>query len=152
MRHLFIAILPLALFSCERPPRVEDLDPYQRFRSLSGAGLKLALHQFVSTGHRPSRYAWEPIIAAEGDGETVHLVYSRGSVPANDHGGEVGEWNREHLWPRSLGIGRSGPDRTDLHALMPCAVSANSSRGNLPFDDADAGGPARGAPECLKGW
>ena len=94
----------------------------------------------------------EPIIAAEGDGETVHLVYSRGSVPANDHGGEVGEWNREHLWPRSLGIGRSGPDSTDLHALMPCAVSANSSRGNLPFDDADAGGPARGAPECLKGW
>lgn len=28
-------------------------------------------------------------------------------------------WNREHVWPKSYGVGYSGPDFSDLHHLFP---------------------------------
>jgi len=52
-----------------------------------------------------------------------------------NNGGDRGEWNREHLWPRSYAIGKSGPDFCDLHNLRPCAVATNSLRQNKYFAD-----------------
>ena len=34
---------------------------------------------------------------------------------ATDYG-ETHSWNREHVWPKSRGVGYDGPDFTDLHA------------------------------------
>ena len=68
------------------------------------------------------------------------LIYSAGADSAGNHGGDSGEWNREHLWPRSYGIGDGGPDFTDLHNLRPCDVATNNSRGNRWFDDGGAAG------------
>jgi endonuclease I/chitodextrinase len=53
----------------------------------------------------------------------------------NNNGGSVGQWNREHVYPRSLGnpnLGESGPG-SDAHSLRPSDVQRNSSRGNKPF-------------------
>ncbi|WP_299105626.1 endonuclease [uncultured Tenacibaculum sp.] len=54
----------------------------------------------------------------------------------NDNGGTQGtDWNREHVYPRSLGIpnlGSSGPG-SDAHHLRPSDVKMNSNRGSKKF-------------------
>ncbi len=55
----------------------------------------------------------------------------------NDNGGSTGDWNREHVYPRSLGdpnLGSSGPG-SDAHHLRPSDVQYNSQRGNKSFAD-----------------
>ncbi|CAL2093314.1 conserved protein of unknown function precursor containing a T9SS type A C-terminal secretion signal. Putative extracellular ribonuclease [Tenacibaculum sp. 190524A02b] len=53
----------------------------------------------------------------------------------NDNGGTVGTWNREHVYPKSLGnpnLGTSGPG-SDAHSLRPCDSQMNSTRNNRKF-------------------
>ncbi|MGS2761913.1 endonuclease [Sinomicrobium sp. M5D2P9] len=61
----------------------------------------------------------------------------------DSNGGNTGDWNREHVFAKSLGnpnLGTSGPG-SDAHHLRASDVGFNSDRGNLPF--ADASGNAR---------
>jgi endonuclease I len=62
----------------------------------------------------------------------VRLVYG-GSLPTSSFGAATG-WNREHLWPNSLGIDDRLPAYSDLHNLRPCDANVNSARGNKWFD------------------
>ena len=67
--------------------------------------------------------------AASGD-----LSRTRG---LNDNGGSQGDWNREHVYPRSLGnpnLGTEGPG-ADAHHLRPADVNYNSQRSNTIFAD-----------------
>tara|TARA_Y100000815_G_scaffold275780_1_gene317476 strand:- start:6932 stop:7972 length:1041 start_codon:yes stop_codon:yes gene_type:complete len=51
------------------------------------------------------------------------------------NGGQVGDWNREHTYPKSLGnpnLGESGPG-SDAHHLRPTDVQRNGARGNRKF-------------------
>ena len=53
----------------------------------------------------------------------------------NNNGGGQGEWNREHVFARSLGnpnLGSVGPG-ADAHNLRPADASMNSSRSNRKF-------------------
>ncbi|MBN4047182.1 endonuclease [bacterium AH-315-P13] len=55
----------------------------------------------------------------------------------NMTGGNVGDWNREHVYPRSLATpslttGNPGPG-TDFHNLRPSDVQWNGARGSLRF-------------------
>ncbi|WP_082422457.1 endonuclease [Aquimarina longa] len=53
----------------------------------------------------------------------------------NANGGGSTDWNREHVYPKSLGspnLGTSGPG-ADAHHLRPADVKRNSSRGNRKF-------------------
>ena len=55
----------------------------------------------------------------------------------NDNSGDQGDWNREHVYPRSLGdpnLGSTGPG-ADAHHLRPSDVVYNSQRGSLKFAD-----------------
>tara|TARA_R110000796_G_scaffold88850_3_gene191802 strand:+ start:3839 stop:9781 length:5943 start_codon:yes stop_codon:yes gene_type:complete len=55
------------------------------------------------------------------------------------NGGNVGDWNREHTFPKSLGnpnLGETGPG-SDAHHLRSSDVQLNSVRNNLPYIDAD---------------
>lgn len=64
---------------------------------------------------------------------TVKLIYSdhepQGAAPS----GQSRPWNREHLWPKSHGVGFDGADFTDVHHLRPADVNVNSARGNKYF-------------------
>ena len=42
-----------------------------------------------------------------------------------------GNWNREHTWPNSKGLG--GNDENDIMMLRPTSASENSSRGNTAY-------------------
>ena len=78
-------------------------------------------------------YGWEN--GTDGD---VTNDLSRGKF---DNGGAVGDWNREHTFPNSLGnpdldsSGQNGPPYSDAHNLRPTDVQRNGSRGNKPFAD-----------------
>ncbi len=53
---------------------------------------------------------------------------------ASMNGGNNGEWNREHVYPKSLGGFNTEPGPgTDLHMLRASDVQRNAQRGNLPF-------------------
>ncbi|GAA4272311.1 endonuclease [Aquimarina gracilis] len=66
----------------------------------------------------------------------------------NNNGGGSTDWNREHVYPRSLGnpnLGSEGPG-SDAHHLRPADVQRNSSRGNRKFADGsgNSGATAQG--------
>jgi len=53
----------------------------------------------------------------------------------NETGGFIGDWNREHVYARSLGspnLGTSGPG-ADVHHLRACDMQRNSTRNNRKF-------------------
>ena len=69
----------------------------------------------------------------EGGQPTVQLVYSNKEVPSEPKGtGDT--WNREHVWPKSHGVGKNGHDFTDVHHLFPADWGINSVRSNRYFD------------------
>jgi endonuclease I len=82
------------------------------------------------------------------DADTAHsghiiTVYDRTSLDVSSFntsgipgwdGGTT--WNREHTWPRSRGIGSSGPDDSDLFELRPALTANNGDRGDLNFGGA----------------
>ena len=64
-------------------------------------------------------YCWDAIKVLDEDptnAENVILIYSQRSAPKNTSGLSTG-WNREHVWPKSYGVGYTGPDFSDLHHL-----------------------------------
>ena len=79
----------------------------------------------------------------------VILFYSGDSRSKDRNGGNVGDWNREHVWAKSHGnFGTSKGPGTDIHHLRPTDVQVNSLRGNLDFDN--GGSPVKGCDGCFK--
>ena len=48
-------------------------------------------------------------------------------------------WNREHVWPKSLGGDTTTGGGADLHHIRPSDASVNSSRGNKKYGNAPGG-------------
>ena len=67
----------------------------------------------------------------------VILFYKGVSEPADNkcHSSSMECWNREHLWPKSLGVGYDSGIAcyTDLHHLRPSDARVNSDRSNKIF-------------------
>jgi len=47
------------------------------------------------------------------------------------------EYNREHVWPQSLGAAEGSAAHSDLHHIFACDANVNSSRGNKPFGECE---------------
>ncbi len=87
-------------------------------------------------------YGWE-----NGSDADVTNDRERGK---DDNSGSTGDWNREHVYPRSLGtpnLGETGPG-ADAHHLRPSDVQRNSSRGNKKF----ATGSGANSGSSSNGW
>ncbi|MDT0447051.1 endonuclease I family protein [Streptomyces johnsoniae] len=116
----------------------------------TGESLKTALHEIISTDVTRLSYSqvWDALMATDQDPSdpgSVVLLYTGESRGADQHGGNVGDWNREHVWPQSHGdFGTSAGPGTDVHHLRPTDVQVNSLRGNKDFDD--GGSPVSRAP------
>lgn len=133
--------------------------------TLSGIALKNELSNKITLTHSNSlSYAnvWEALKITDlvpGSSTNVYLVYgyddSDGNLTTdltrskNSNGGSVGDWNREHTYPKSLGtpdLGTSGPG-SDAHMLRSSDVQRNGMRGSLKF--VDGTGTSQSAPG---GW
>ncbi len=119
---------------------------------LTGEELRSALHNIIKDHDAPSYNDLRDFILKESDEDpanpnNVILIYSGISRDKDLFGGNVGEWNREHVWAKSHGdFGNYPPEGTDAHHIRPADVQVNSLRGNLDFDE--GGNPVPGAPGC----
>lgn len=120
----------------------------------SSSALKAKLVQLVTTTHSTQlSYTpgiWNALEVADLDltnNSKVVLVYgyddSNESVlyhrtrSKSNRGGSNGQWNREHVYAKSLGVpplGESGPG-ADAHHIRPADVQFNALRGNSKFGD-----------------
>ncbi len=113
---------------------------YENAVGLSGSALKQALHNIIDD-HTELSYdeVWGALRHTDEDPNNpnnVILLYSGESISEYDNGGDVDEWNREHVWAKSHGdFGTSMGPGTDIHHLRPTDVTVNSARGNLDFDN-----------------
>ncbi len=155
MRRLFplLLLLLLARVVCAAPPP----GYYDSANGLSGLALKHALHDVIDGQtvlpyefglFTPMRAIWQD----PADSTKMLLIYSGTSIPKSS-----GNWNREHLWPRSRGNDEHlGPDDSDLFHVVPADPAVNTQRGVLYFDNSSAadGGivnPAHAnAPLCTR--
>ncbi|MDG1397022.1 MAG: endonuclease [Polaribacter sp.] len=117
--------------------------------SKSGIALKADLATRITSTHTNflvyTPGVWEASKATDVNPENsseVLLIYgyaASGELSrtrgVNDNGGNQGEWNREHVYPRSLGnpnLDFVGPG-ADAHHLRPADVNYNSQRSNTIF-------------------
>ena len=75
-----------------------------------------------------------------GDGTSISLIYtSYSSCWAEWCNNMSGGWNREHVWPQSLGGFSTGGAGADLHHVRPVDSTVNSTRGNMKFGNVSGG-------------
>ncbi|MCM3598359.1 endonuclease [Metabacillus idriensis] len=124
----------------EPTPSPYDDTYYQSAIGKTGEALKTELHNIIDE-HRELSYdnVWEALRNTDEDPNNpnnVILLYTGRSQSELTNGGNVNDWNREHVWAKSHGdFGTSAGAGTDIHHLRPTDVSVNSSRGNLDFDN-----------------
>ena len=137
MRYPVVLVTVLAVAGFTLIGEVQGQPPedyYAGTSGLTGDALKAALHEIIDD------HAAQPYSAARSgvclldqdpdDPDNVILIYSRMSVPASSWP----DFNREHLWPQSLGASRH-PAKSDMHHIFAVNARVNSSRGNKWFDD-----------------
>ena len=129
---------------------------YTTAEGITGDALKAALNEIIDD-HAVIRYSASTFDTADAmevldedptNSDNVILFYSGRSEPKANFPG----WNREHLWPNSLGIDDEMPAFSDLHGLRPADSNVNSSRGNKFYDDsmeADGGIRNPAHPEAV---
>ncbi len=104
----------------------------------TGVDLKNALHNIIDDHTSFSYAATENILKVIDECPTnstmVQLLYLQHGRAKSDFGGTAGQWNREHVWADSHGIGGTPPAFTDLHHLHPADVTVNQTRGDKDFD------------------
>ncbi|MBQ8586641.1 MAG: endonuclease [Oscillospiraceae bacterium] len=87
--------------------------------------------------------------------QTVVLLYTGYAADQDDFNGSAPGWNREHVWPQSLGgFGTSGAG-ADMHHIRPDDVTTNGDRGNKLFGNVSGGTESLASSLCnnmLGGW
>ncbi|MDF1510245.1 endonuclease [Robertmurraya sp. DFI.2.37] len=134
-------------------PSLPEAAYYQAAFGKTGAELKSTLHNIINDHTMlPYSTVWEALKETDEDPnnpEHVILFYSGISRAKSSNGGNVGQWNREHVWAQSHGnFGTSMGPGTDIHHLRPTDVQVNSARGNLDFDY--GGSPVKNCDDCLR--
>ncbi|PSL01294.1 endonuclease I [Haloactinopolyspora alba] len=127
-------------------PTEPPADYYSGAMGLSGDELAAALHEIVSDSTAVTYdEVWAALRATDehpDDPSAVRLFYSGRPRDDDANGGSAGDWNREHVWPKSHGdLGTAPGPGTDLHHLRPTDVAVNAERGNKDFDDGGSAVP-----------
>lgn len=127
----------LTLTGVELPPNTDLITYYAPAQGLTGSTLQNALRNIIKN-HVVIDYGtidevMQVIDEAAPGSANVRLLYSNATLPKTSNNINGG-WNREHVWPRSDGVGDNGPDYSDLHHLFPCKDTVNSLRSNDPYN------------------
>jgi len=78
---------------------------------------------------------------------TIYTSYQSSYSEYNKGSG----WNREHVWPKSLGGFNTDGAGADLHHIRPSENRTNSARGNLKYGYVTGGASINGNLSGLKG-
>ena len=71
---------------------------------------------------------------------TLYTSYSTSHSEYNSGNG----WNREHVWPQSLGGFSTSGAGADLHHIRPSENKTNGDRGNLKYGNVSGGSASKG--------
>ena len=134
---------------------------YENLITLSSSGLETSLHNLMTDTHKYiSSYANCRDMAirtdcengrgnASGqDNQKVTLIYTSYEATRSQYNG----WNREHVWPKSLGGNSETGGGADLHHIRPSDAGVNSSRGNKPYGYAGSGATEKYGTNPAIGW
>ena len=124
---------------------------YEVLSQQSGSELLTSLRALMTkthttkTSYNNSRDMAYMTDSQSGDGKIV-LLYTSVLVTQSDFigSGSIG-WNREHVWPKSLGGFENTGAGADLHHVRPDDVTTNAKRGNLKFGNASGGSEVKGS-------
>ena len=110
---------------------------FDKLDDLSSSELKTQLKNLMTSTHTyTSTYNDCRDLAKYTDCENsdgrILLIYTSYSATRDQYNG----WNREHVWPQSLGGGNTSGGGADLHHIRPSDASVNSSRGNKKYGNA----------------
>lgn len=117
---------------------------YQSLNGVLDNDFKKKLHTLLESTHKKKltyKEVWEGLKTVDEDpnnSNNIICIYTGLSIPkANrDYGsGNSNDiWNREHLWPKSLGFNSEGyPAHNDIHHLHASGKLINNNRGNKDF-------------------
>ena len=132
---------------------------YEVLSLLAGNELKKQLSTLMTQTHKKfSSYNDCRDMATKTDCENengkINLIYSSVSVSYSAYDGGKG-WNREHVWPKSLGGFGTSEAGADLHHIRPSDSAINSARGNKLYANVTNGGEVKGGSavnSALGGW
>jgi endonuclease I len=147
MKHFtLIASLFIGLLSLGQVPTYYSSVDFNQ----SASSIHSQLTTLITSTHTEITYSqcWDVLKISDletGNINDVMLVYGSDDMDANPitdrtrnknlNGGSNGEWNREHVFPKSLGnpdLGTTGPG-SDAHNLRASDVQQNGNRGNKTF-------------------
>ena len=75
----------------------------------------------------------------------ISLIYTSVEVTRLQFSGSAGTWNREHIWPKSLGGFDNSGAGSDLHHIRPSDATVNSERDNLKYGNVENGNAVTGS-------
>lgn len=108
---------------------------------------KYKLHELIESTHTNRlsySQVWNTLLQADADPNksgSVLCFYTGVSYSTKDNGStSSGVWNREHVWPKSLGFSNQGhPAHNDCHHLHATEKWINAQRGNSFFGEVTSG-------------
>ena len=123
---------------------------YQNLMSLSSSSLKTTLRTLMSSTHsKVTSYDdcknYSDNTDCENEDGRVSLLYTAYSATMNDWISSSTGWNREHVWPQSLGGFSTSRAGSDLHHIRPDDNKTNSTRGNNKFGEVSNGSAVTGS-------
>ncbi|MGJ5641594.1 endonuclease [Formosa sp. S-31] len=155
MKQFYLAFLitlsTLVSYAQLTPP--EELQSYYSAVDFSKTGLELKTELSNLTISKHSKAltyteVWSALKVTDEDPDNANnvlLVYGYDDTDnnystdrsrnKNTNGGNTGDWNREHIYPKSLGtpnLGTEGPG-ADAQMLRPSDIDRNADRNNLKY-------------------
>jgi endonuclease I len=111
---------------------------YDLAEGKTGAALRLALHQIISSGHRlfdytTARDSLYSVVDDPFDRDTISDIFvGRPAAVTSRATAVTAGFNAEHSWPQSRGAGQA-PAESDLHILFSADETGNGQRSNHPW-------------------
>ena len=106
---------------------LSELSPEQLFTSLQT--LMRTTHTYISS-YDDCHWKANQTDCTNGSGNVL-LLYTSYSATMSQWNG----WNREHVWPKSLGGDTTSGGGADMHHIRPSDAGVNSSRGNKKYGE-----------------
>ena len=123
---------------------------YDKLSELSSSALLTSLRSLMTSTHKKitsyadcKNYA-DQTDCQNGDG-TVVLLYTSYVATMSDWISSSTGWNREHVWPQSLGGFGTSQAGADLHHIRPDDNKTNGTRGNNKFGEVNGGKVVEGS-------
>lgn len=112
---------------------------YKAAENLVGNSLKLKLRTIISSNVKSTSYSdlrtYLPLTDVDPENNN-NIILFYGHVSVNN---ASSNWNREHVWPKSLGWFKESGAGSDVHHLRPENEGVNSARGNMRMGEVKNG-------------